>query len=69
MDVAMTQIYRDLDLVLERLRGAQADYDWARSRGDAERAALVRIKLQSITAEHDRLMRRAINSSAAARVA
>jgi hypothetical protein len=68
MERAM-QTCRDLDLILERLRNAQADYDWARSRGDAERAAQVRIKLQSIAAEHDRLIRRAVNSSALAHTA
>jgi hypothetical protein len=65
----MTQTCRDLDVLLERLRCAQADYDWARSRGDAERAAQVRIKLQSITAEHDRLIHRMISSSALPRTA
>jgi hypothetical protein len=64
----MMQAYQELDLVLASLRLAQADYDWARSRGDAERVAQVRVKLRGITAEHDRLVRRTIHSPVSARL-
>jgi hypothetical protein len=61
----MMQGRDDLDVLLAKLRHAQADYDWARSRGDAERVAQIRIKLQGMNAERDRLIRRASNRSPA----
>jgi len=45
----------DLDLLSVKLRRAQTDYEWACSRGDAERASQFQIKIKGITTERDRL--------------
>jgi hypothetical protein len=44
----------NVDVLSARLREAQAEYEWARSRGDAERATQARIRMQAISAERDR---------------
>jgi len=48
----------DLYLLSIKLRRAQADYDRARFRGDAERIRSSQIQLSAITSERDLLIRR-----------
>ena len=43
----------NLDLLSVKLRRAQADYEWACSRGDVEHASHFQIKIKGITAERD----------------
>jgi hypothetical protein len=62
-EAAVAQARVDLDALTAKLRHAQADYDWARSRGDVERAAQARIKLQGVIAEHERLIRQGCTKS------
>lgn len=47
-----------LDSLSTRLWSLKKDYNWACSRGDAERARAFELQMQAITAERDRLIRR-----------
>lgn len=58
------QARANVDVLLVRLRQAQAEYEWARLRGDPERAARARIKMEAITAERDHLYRASSGTSA-----
>jgi hypothetical protein len=53
----------NLDLLSVKLRRAQADYEWACSRGDVEHASHFQIKIKGITAERDRLTSRMSRNS------
>jgi|HubBroStandDraft_1064217.scaffolds.fasta_scaffold641850_1 hypothetical protein len=48
---------KDLDLLSVKLRRVQAEYERARSRGDAERIHRFRLQMGAIVAERDRLIR------------
>jgi len=50
------QHHTNVDALSVRLRQAQAEYEWARSRGDTERAKQARIRMQAIAAERDRTL-------------
>jgi hypothetical protein len=52
-----------IGVLIKQLAHAQADYEWARARGDAERAVRIRLKISAITAERDRLTKPGASSS------
>lgn len=54
----MEIIHPDLDLLSSRLRGAQLDYEFARSRGDGELISRSKLRISAIMAERDRLVQR-----------
>jgi hypothetical protein len=58
---------KDLDLLSVKLRHVQADYERARSRGDAERIHQFRLQMGAIVAERDRLIRHLALAGGAAR--
>jgi hypothetical protein len=47
-----------LDLLCSRLRRAQLDYEFARSRGDDELTSRSKLRISAIMAERDRLAQR-----------
>lgn len=57
------QARTSVDVLSVRLRQAQAEYEWARLRGDPERAAQARVKMEAITAERDHLYRATSSTS------
>jgi len=54
----MKVIEADLDRLSSRLRHAQLDYEFARSRGDSERLSRSKLEMSAIVAERDRLATR-----------
>ena len=46
-----------LEILSTRLWSIKKNYNWARSRGDSERAYQFEIQIKAITAERDRLIR------------
>jgi hypothetical protein len=54
----MELAHPDLDLLSSRLRGAQLDYEFARSRGDGELMSRSKLRISAIMAERDRLVQR-----------
>jgi len=59
----MLQTHTDVDLLSSRLHRAQADYEFARSRGDDERIRRSRLQISAIRAELDRLVPRTAAAS------
>jgi hypothetical protein len=55
----------NLELLFRKLNRIQTDYEWARSRGDAERARRCRLQLEAITAERDRIIKNVSDAFAA----
>ena len=45
-----------LDSLSTRLWSLKKDYNWARSRGDAERARVFELQMKAITTERERLI-------------
>lgn len=66
----MELTHPDLDLLSSRLRHAQLDFEFARSRGDGELISRSKLRISAIMAEHDRLVQRLSQQAAktAARV-
>lgn len=54
----MELTHPDLDLLSSRLRRAERDYEFARSRGDGELISRSKLRISAITAERDRLVQR-----------
>jgi hypothetical protein len=47
----------NLELLFRKLYRLQTDYEWARSRGDAERVSKCRLQLDAIIVERDRIIK------------
>lgn len=54
----MKPTHPNLDLLSARLRHAQLDYEFARSRGDDELISRAKLRISAISAEQERLMER-----------
>ncbi len=54
----MELTHPDLDLLTSRLRRAQLDYEFARSRGDGDLISRSKLRIGAIVTERDRLVQR-----------